>query len=87
MTDISKGGIGILYPLAAETGIKLTVLFDIPTDTGIAALSAKAVIHYVHFSKNLFHIGLEFHDIKSDSLKIISTFIQKKLKQKKTLST
>jgi len=83
MTDISKGGIGILYPLAAEKGIELTILFEIPTKQGMVPLKANVIIHYVHFSKNLFHIGLEFQNLDPEILKIISIFIHEKLHQQK----
>jgi c-di-GMP-binding flagellar brake protein YcgR len=83
MVNISKGGIGISYPIATEMGTKLKILFSIPTDNDVIAIKANVTVCHVHFSGNEFHIGLEFDDMQINDNLIISSFIQKKLTQKK----
>lgn len=83
MTNISLGGVGISYPLAAETGIKLKILFSIPTGSKSIPVTADVIISYVHFSNNAFQVGLQFEKISEQDILVVSSFIRKKLLQKK----
>ncbi|MFV2061721.1 MAG: PilZ domain-containing protein [Gammaproteobacteria bacterium] len=83
MVNISKGGIGITYPIATDMGTKLKILFTIPTDNDAIPIRANVTVCHVHFSGNEFHIGLEFDDMEMTDKIVISSFIQKKLTQKK----
>ncbi len=83
MVNISKGGVGITYPISTEMGTKLKILFSIPTDNDVIPIRADVTVCHVHFSCNEFHIGLEFDSMPMTDNIVISSFIQKKLTQKK----
>lgn len=83
MTNISLGGVGISYPLVAEIGIKFKIQFSIPNESEIIPVTANVTVCHIHFSDNLFQIGLKFENMSRSYKLVILRFIKKKLAQKK----
>jgi len=83
MINISNGGVGIEYPVATELGTKLKILFSVPTEIDAFPIKADVEVCHVHFKNNAFQIGLQFINLPIPDKLIISSFIQKKLAQKK----
>ena len=80
LKDISSVGAGVLMPEPKNSGEEFTLLFKLPTSTGLVNCMMKAKVVHCRLQGELYYVGVMLSEMESDIKKQIDTYVAYKLK-------